>query len=529
MELEASTIHSPAALSPPRIAIGPRLLRLRSDEQLVALFRSGHDEAFQVIHDRYHKRLAGYARQMLPRGHDPEDVLQDVFVRAYRALRHDHRELAVRPWLFRVAHNCCIDELRRAVPAPTDEVFALPSATDDPAARVDARETLRRLIEDIGRLPEQQRSALLLRELSGLSYAELAVVLSTTVPAVKSLLVRARMGLVRADEARAAACSDIREQLVLAHDQGVRAAPTVRRHLQDCPSCRSYRGQMCAVNRRMAALVPAGPLAALARLIGLPGASGTGGVAALSASGAVSGAALGANHVAALVAAAIATAGGAVGIEHVIATSTERGPTVHRSHHARSHGGAAGATSITAPGGSYAYEGSEATGTSSASGPGSAQTGLTGTGAETPSSGTGAAGGGSGPTNSPTPTAPPGWVSTGPPPISRPSPGDTGPTPTSAGGDESSGSPTPTTDGTGSTTTGSSSGSTGSTSTGTTTGASTGTSTGTSTGSSSGTSTTDTGTSSTSGPGATTASAGDGSTDTTQSTSTSSSSSGTGS
>src|SRR5579859_4326664 len=122
MELEASTIHSPgqvesvisgcvAPLSPPRIAIGPRLLRLRSDEQLVALFRSGHDEAFQVIYDRYHKRLAGYARQMLPRGQDPEDVLQDVFVRAYRALRHDDRELAVRPWLLRVAHNCCIDEL----------------------------------------------------------------------------------------------------------------------------------------------------------------------------------------------------------------------------------------------------------------------------------------------------------------------------------------------------------------------------------------------------------------------------------
>lgn len=522
MELEASTIHSPGALSPPRIAIGPRLLRLRSDEQLVALFRSGHDEAFQVIYDRYHKRLAGYARQMLPRGHDPEDVLQDVFVRAYRALRHDDRDLAVRPWLFRVAHNCCIDELRRNVPAPTDEVFALISSTDDPAARVDARERLRRLIEDIGRLPEQQRSALLLRELSGISYSELAVVLETTVPAVKSLLVRARMGLVRADAARDTACSDIREQLTLAHDQGVRATPTVRRHLQDCPSCRSYRGQMCAVNKRMAALVPAGPLAALARLIGLPGASSTGGLAALSAGGTISGAALGANHVAALVAAAIATAGGAVGLEHVIATSghTHRGTAARSSTYV----GAAGSPAALA--GSYAPQaGAGAASSSAPYGESTAGAGQTGPAAGNPSgtAGAGATAGGQS-VNGPTPTAPPGWGSTGPPPTVRPSPGDTGPTPTSAGGDGSSGSPTPSTDGTGAGAgTGDSSGASGSTSAGGTT-----TSAGGSTGTSTGTSSTGTGTSTTGDPGATTAAAGSGSTGTGQSTATSTSSSGAG-
>ncbi len=493
---------------------------LRSDEQLVALFRSGHDEAFQVIYDRYHKRLAGYARQMLPRGHDPEDVLQDVFVRAYRALLHDNRELAVRPWLFRVAHNCCIDELRRTVPTPTDELFALPSPADDPAVRADARETLRRLIEDIGRLPEQQRSALLLRELSGLSYAELAVVLGTTVAAVKSLLVRARMGLVQADVARDTACSDIREQLVLAHDQGVRAGPNVRRHLQDCPGCRSYRGQMCVVKKRMAALVPAGPLAALARLIGLPGASATGTgsaapVAALGAGGTLSGTALGASHVAALVAAAIATAGGAVGLEHVIVTSGPplRNASVRRVHHPSSHGGAAGSSSTATLGG---YQAEPSTGSDSASG---AETGAAGGGGNAPATtGTATADGGTGTTDSPTPTVPPGWSTTGPTPTVSPSTGDTGPTPPSAGGDGSSGTSTPTTDTTGPTpTTGDSSGASGSTSTG-------------STASTTGTPTTDTGTSSTTDPNATTASASDGSTSTDSGTTSSgSSSSGSGS
>jgi RNA polymerase sigma factor (sigma-70 family) len=454
VKLEASTIHTPGALAPSRIAIGPTLLRLRSDEQLVALFRTGHDEAFQVIYDRYHKRLAGYARQMLPRGHDPDDVLQDVFVRAYRALRHDDRELAVRPWLFRVVHNCCIDELRRTIPVPTDDVSVPVCAMDDPAAQIDSRETLRRLIEDIGRLPEQQRSALLLRELSGISYEEVATILDTTVPAVKSLLVRARTGLVRAGEARDTACSEIREQIALAHDQGVRATPIVRRHLRDCQTCRSFRGQMRVVDRRMAALVPAGPLAALARLIGLPGGSATG---ALGAGGTASGgAALGANHVAALVAAAIASAGGAVGLQHVIASSGRAGPAIHRSHYARSHGPAATAATA-APGGSYQSSASEGTALPS-SDPGSASgtgsVGAVGGGANS-AAGNGAGGAGAGVPSavSPTPTAPPGWVSTGPPPTARPTPNDTGPTPTTAGGDGSAGSPTPTTDPTGSTTT----------------------------------------------------------------------------
>ena len=73
------------------------MLRLRSDEQLVALFRAGHEEAFRAIHDRYRQRLFAYTRQMLAGSRqDAEDALQDVFVRAYAALRSDDRGLALR-------------------------------------------------------------------------------------------------------------------------------------------------------------------------------------------------------------------------------------------------------------------------------------------------------------------------------------------------------------------------------------------------------------------------------------------------
>ncbi|HEY5188299.1 MAG TPA: sigma factor, partial [Solirubrobacteraceae bacterium] len=112
--MEASALQAPAAIARTRISLGAPLLRLRSDEQLVSLFRSGNDEAFRVIHDRYRQRLFAYTRQMLPGSRqDAEDALQDIFVRAYAGLRANDRELALRAWLYRVAHNRCIDELRR--------------------------------------------------------------------------------------------------------------------------------------------------------------------------------------------------------------------------------------------------------------------------------------------------------------------------------------------------------------------------------------------------------------------------------
>ncbi|MGI8862952.1 MAG: RNA polymerase sigma factor, partial [Solirubrobacteraceae bacterium] len=151
------------------------LLRLRSDEQLVALFRDGHDEAFRVIHDRYRQRLFAYTRQMLHGSRqDAEDALQDVFVRAYAGLRANDRSLALRAWLYRVAHNRCIDELRRPAPPAPELLEFVRSPVHDPITEAEQRESLRRLIGDVRRLPGQQRSALLMRELSGMSYSELA-------------------------------------------------------------------------------------------------------------------------------------------------------------------------------------------------------------------------------------------------------------------------------------------------------------------------------------------------------------------
>ena len=251
-------------------------------------------------------------------------MLQDVFVRAFGALRGDSRAINVRAWLYRVAHNRCIDHLRRPHP-PAAEIFEMSrKPLLDPVEEAQRRDDLKRLVRDVGRLPEQQRSALLMREIDGLSYADLAGALDVTVPAVKSLLVRARVGLVEAQESRDADCGEIRRDLMASYDRGVKASGRARRHMRECAGCRDYRQALKGVRRSFAALAPvgAGPAALLAKLLGV----GAGGGAA-AAGGGGSAALLGgattatACKVAAVVCATAITAGGAVEVRKLATDS----------------------------------------------------------------------------------------------------------------------------------------------------------------------------------------------------------------
>lgn len=189
-------------------ALPPSMLAGMGDDTLVGLIAAGSDDAFAALDERYRRRLVRFARGFVPGGQaDAEDVVQEAMVRAVRALRNGSRPDALGPWLHRITRNCALDltAARRRHPVVELVDHAHPPA-EDAGAAVERSLGMRGLVADVGRLPDTQRSALVARELEGKSYVDIADELNVTVPAVKSLLVRARAGLKRArDDRRVAA------------------------------------------------------------------------------------------------------------------------------------------------------------------------------------------------------------------------------------------------------------------------------------------------------------------------------------
>ncbi len=261
------------------------LLRLQSDERLIAYVRKGNGHAFEVLVSRYHTRLLSFCRHLLGSREDAEDVLQEVFAAAFNAIQADDRPINVRPWLYRIARNRSLNHLRRAQAVGVDSMDVhLSDNGATTADKVHDREEFRMLVGDIQELPETQRTALVLREMDALSYEQIAEAMETTVSSVKSLLVRARVSLAEAAEARLLSCDEVRIELGEVAE-GLRRRPTslVRRHLRTCKRCTVFRGQLKQTNRALAALLPIGPMVLLKKLVivhlGHSAASGSGATA----------------------------------------------------------------------------------------------------------------------------------------------------------------------------------------------------------------------------------------------------------
>ena len=273
------------------------LLRLQGDERLIALIREGQERAFETLFERYQSRLLAFCRGMLASAEDAEDVLQEVFVAAHKAILADNRAINARPWLYRIARNRCLNHLRKPVPEGQDSMDVHPHENGvSVAERVQKREEFRALIADVHDLPETQRTALLLREIDALSYEEIAVAMDTTVPAIKSLLVRARMALADCSQGRHLTCDEVHLELAEAAEGIRKASGPARAHLRRCEGCREYRTELRRHGKALAALAPIGPLAALhafiAGKLGIGGAklgAGAGGSAGAGASAAGSG------------------------------------------------------------------------------------------------------------------------------------------------------------------------------------------------------------------------------------------------
>src|SRR5918998_1289756 len=181
-----------ALFHPARLARRP-VLATQSDERLVDLVRAGSDPAFETIVERYNRPLMRYVTRLLP-AERAEDVVQQSFVKAYEAMRRDAADLNLRPWLYRIAHNTALNALRdRSLRhAELDERL---DGVERPDQALERTQGLRALVAAVQALPERQRDAILLRELEGRSYDEIAAALGVTGGAVRQLLNRARHSL----------------------------------------------------------------------------------------------------------------------------------------------------------------------------------------------------------------------------------------------------------------------------------------------------------------------------------------------
>ncbi len=172
------------------------------DAQLMLAFCAGDRSAFDALFRRWAAPLLRYLERMLRDTAAAEDLVQEVYLRVYRARERYQPQARFSTWLYRIATNLALNELRRPrrreAHASLDGPDAPALAGDGPApeAALAARRLAERVALELARLPERQRAALCLSAVEGLSYAEVAAALEISESAVKALVHRARTTLV---------------------------------------------------------------------------------------------------------------------------------------------------------------------------------------------------------------------------------------------------------------------------------------------------------------------------------------------
>ena len=165
-----------------------------TDEALVAKTRAGSDAAFAELYVRHQRAVHARCKSVLRDDDDAADATQNAMLSALRSLRTNGTPIHPRAWLLSIAHNEAISLLRRVRPT---ESFDPDQGPDVGGAdeRLAERERLRQLVDDLNALPERQRTALLLREASGLSYSRIAAILGTSTGATRQSVHQARRSL----------------------------------------------------------------------------------------------------------------------------------------------------------------------------------------------------------------------------------------------------------------------------------------------------------------------------------------------
>jgi len=271
--------------------------------------RQSREQAFERLYRSHVQDVYRYALMILRNRDDAEDVAQTTFLKAYRAYQRGERPRHPRQWLITIAHNTCGTRIRDARRRPRE--VALEEQLIEPTPVGGGEVDVQELVRAVGALSFNQRAALVMRELEGRTYAEIAEVLEVSTSAVETLLFRARRAL-REQLEGTLTCGEAERVLSLELDGRLPndERPKLRAHLRECAECASLARRQRA---RRAALRGLGPLPLPASLASWGGGAAVGGGVAVK--------------VAALVAAGVA----AVGTTHQVAEAVTASPKLERS------------------------------------------------------------------------------------------------------------------------------------------------------------------------------------------------------
>lgn len=173
-----------------------------SDEEIAAQVRQGDVEAFGLIVDRYEQKLLRYGRKFLQRTEDIQDIVQDVFMSAYRGMQSFDTSLRLSPWLYRIAHNAFVNRLRDVARGPLfidlDTLLAH-QVYEDPAESEREQKEMRRMLDGgLAKLSAKYREVLVLHYFEEMPYKDIADVLRIPMGTVSIRMLRAKQALADA-------------------------------------------------------------------------------------------------------------------------------------------------------------------------------------------------------------------------------------------------------------------------------------------------------------------------------------------
>jgi len=175
-------------------------LHKKDDLDLINRFKDGDISAFEEVVLKYQDKIYNLCRHMLQNAHDAEDAAQDVFVKAYQNLNRFKPEASLLTWLYRIAINTCIDYRRKPFfeslfkSSKEGDEFVVDSPADSPSPErlYESKQISNAIQLALDRLSEKLRTVIVLKEIEGFSYHEIAEILDISTGTVKSRISRAR-------------------------------------------------------------------------------------------------------------------------------------------------------------------------------------------------------------------------------------------------------------------------------------------------------------------------------------------------